>query len=80
MELPVTTVLVAVLLSSVSVRAQVPALQTPGAPPRDPRAQLPLTVTAVRIEGGDPFPAGSGVPRADLRNDGKLKILAYRLV
>jgi hypothetical protein len=65
---------VAVLLSSGSVAAFGPAVRTQATPRRP--AELPLVITAVRIDTGDPIPAGYGMPKLDVRNDGKLKIIA----
>jgi hypothetical protein len=65
---------VAVLLSSGSAAAFGPAVRTQADPPRP--SELPLVITAVRIDTGDPIPAGYGMPKLDVRNDGKLKIIA----
>jgi hypothetical protein len=53
-----------------------PAAQ-PAAPPRDPRSELPLVVTAVTIETGPPLPDGVATARVDVRNQGKVAILAW---
>jgi hypothetical protein len=66
----------AALLSTASLAAQAGAARPSAAPPRDRRAELPLVVTAVRIETGPPWPAGRGVPRVEVRNAGQVAILA----